>query len=123
MEEIIEKTKFCKYCDQKIAKDAVICIHCGRQVEELKGPQNPQFIINNSNSNVNTNINKSNGYVGKSKNKWIPLLLCIFTICGHKFYKGRFGIGVLFLFTVGLFGIGWILDIIAILTKSNPYYV
>lgn len=57
------------------------------------------------------------------KNKWIALALCIFTICGHKFYEGKFGMGILYLFTMGLLGIGWILDIISLLAKPNPYYV
>ena len=29
-------TKFCKHCGQVIPADAVICTHCGRQVEELR---------------------------------------------------------------------------------------
>lgn len=60
---------------------------------------------------------------GCTKNKWISLLLCIFTVCGHKFYEGKVGMGVLYLLTFGLFGIGWILDIIALIKKTNPYYV
>lgn len=31
--------------------------------------------------------------------------------------------GILYLLTIGLFGIGWIVDIILILMKSNPYFV
>lgn len=59
----------------------------------------------------------------KEKNKWISLLLCIFTICGHKFYEGKIAIGILYFLTAGLFGIGWIIDIFLLLSKSNPYYV
>lgn len=59
----------------------------------------------------------------KEKNKWISLLLCIFTICGHKFYEGKIAIGILYFLTAGLFGIGWIIDIFILLSKSNPYYV
>ncbi len=51
MEEAQLKTKFCKYCGQKIAEDAIICTHCGRQVEELKSNNKPDnIIINNSSS-------------------------------------------------------------------------
>lgn len=28
----------------------------------------------------------------------------------HRFYLGHIGMGILFLFTFGLFGIGWIID-------------
>ncbi|MFR9048827.1 MAG: TM2 domain-containing protein [[Clostridium] leptum] len=29
---------------------------------------------------------------------------------GHKFYEGKAGTGILYLFTGGLFSIGWIID-------------
>lgn len=61
----------------------------------------------------------------KEINKWSALLLCLFFgVFGvHKFYEGKKGIGILYIFTLGLFGIGWIVDLIIILTKPNPYYV
>ena len=31
--------------------------------------------------------------------------------------------GILYLLTVGLFGIGWFIDCLVLLFKSNPYYV
>lgn len=60
---------------------------------------------------------------GREKNKWIALCLCLFTLCGHKFYEEKFGLGVVYLLTAGLFGIGWIIDLISILIKPNPYYI
>ena len=116
-------TKFCKHCGQKIAEAAVICPHCGCQVEEIKKSSDQQQIIIN-NSNVNTNVN-NNGRGGRAKNKWVALLLCFFlgVVGAHKFYEGRIGTGILYIFTVGLFGIGVIIDLIALLFKPNPYYV
>ncbi len=119
------KTKFCKFCGERIPEDAVICRFCGRQVEELsRSTATPQVVINNSNSNVNTNTN-INGYMGKCRNKWVALILCIFLgfVGAHKFYEGRIGAGILYLLTLGLFGIGWIIDIIVLLFKPNPYFV
>ena len=51
--------------------------------------------------------------------------MCLFLgfIGAHKFYEGKTGAGILYIFIVGLFGIGWIVDTIAILLKPNPYYV
>ena len=119
--------KFCKHCGEKIPSDAVICTHCGRQVEELKGSEQPNIVINNSNanSNVNTNTNVNAGFVGRAKNKWVALLLCIFfgALGAHKFYEGKIGMGILYLFTGGLFFVGWIIDIFVLLAKPNPYYV
>lgn len=125
METTEAKTKYCKYCGEKIPEDAVLCTHCGRQVEQLKNEQ-PQVIINNSNSNINNNVNRNNGsYRSGAKNKWVALLLCIFLgyLGVHKFYEGKILLGIVYLCTFGLFGIGWFVDCIALLFKPNPYYV
>lgn len=122
-------TKFCKHCGQQIPLEAVICTHCGCQVEEMKSaaPAAGQIVINNSNNNVNTNTNINGAGVphGKPKNKWIALVLWLLLglFGGHKFYEGKIGTGILYLFTCGLFCIGWIIDFFVILNKPNPYYV
>ena len=80
-----EKLKFCKYCGEKIPEDAIICTKCGRQVEELKrNNENNQIIINNNNSASAaasaSAVATGYGYGhGKQKNKWVALVLCIFT--------------------------------------------
>lgn len=121
------KTKFCKYCGGKIPEDAVLCTLCGRQVEEAKSQSGqPSIIINNENINTNANVNKNSAMrPGRPKNKWVSLLLCLFLgfLGAHKFYEGKVGIGILYIFTGGLFVIGVIVDFIVILTKPNPYYV
>lgn len=117
-----EATKFCKHCGEKIPADAVICMKCGRQVEEIKSEATaqPNIVITNTNTNVN-----NNGMMGREKNKWVALLLCFFlgVVGGHKFYEGKAGMGILYIFTCGLFGIGVLIDFISILLKRNPYYV
>ena len=123
------KTKFCKHCGAKIAEEAVLCIHCGRQVEEIKNQaQQPSIVINNDNNNANTNTNTNqNGLrgFGRPKNKWVALALCFFLgfLGAHKFYEGKAGLGVLYILTVGFFGIGIFVDFITILFKPNPYFV
>lgn len=118
--------KFCKHCGQKIEKDAVVCIYCGKQVETLEQNSQPQVVINNSNMNTNTNINKNTNVTAnkKAKNKWVSFFLCLFLGCvgAHKFYEGKIGMGILYLCTGGLLFIGVIIDLIAILSKPNPYY-
>lgn len=128
-----QATKFCKFCGGTIAEDAVMCTHCGRQVEELKSAQsNPNIVINNSNTstnvNTNTNVNANvNGgiYMGVPRNKWVALCLCFFLgfFGAHKFYERKAGMGILYLLTGGLCMIGVTIDFIALLFKPNPYFV
>lgn len=71
------------------------------------------------NKNVTTSKN------GRSVDKWVSFLLCLFLgfFGVHKFYEGKTAIGIIYILTCGLFGIGWIVDLISILLKPNPYYV
>ena len=52
------------------------------------------------------------------KSKTIALILCIFLgyLGAHYFYVGRIGRGLVALFTLDFFLIGWIIDIIKIAT-------
>lgn len=51
------------------------------------------------------------------------LVLCVlFGYFGvHKFYEGKIGLGILYLLTFGLFGIGWIIDIALLAIKSEEH--
>lgn len=115
--------KFCQHCGKPIDKECIVCTICGKQVGQIK-PDQQQIIINNSNTNTNANMN-INGYHGRMKNKWVAFFLCLFLgiVGAHKFYEGKLGMGILYIFTLGIFGIGWIIDLVAILLKPNPYFV
>lgn len=82
----------------------------------------PQIIINNANNNTNTNVNNNMGFgaMVSPKSKMVAFLLCLFLgVFGiHRFYVGKIGGGILFLLTFGVFGIGWILDLIKILSGT-----
>ena len=94
--------KFCQYCGAEIDKEAVVCVKCGKQLKSLEG-------------------------VGKKGpfSKWTAFLLCFFLggLGIHKFYEKKTGMGVLYIFTCGLFGIGVLVDLIKILCGPDPYYV
>ena len=122
-----EKTKYCKHCGEKIPEDAVICTKCGRQVEDIKKNGNDQIIINNNNSAsaaASATSVVAGGY-GRLKDKWIAFFLCLFLgfFGAHKFYEGKTGLGIVYLCTGGLCGIGVIIDLVTLIFKPNPYYV
>ncbi len=101
----------CNYCGYtKVVETHQSHPNVAQQVnyQNQTNPQ-PQVVINNI--NLNTVSNKS---------KWIAFILCfMFGIFGlHRFYVGKIGSGLLYLFTGGFCGIGWIIDILLILTGS-----
>lgn len=116
--------KFCKHCGQQIAAAAVVCPRCGCQVEQMQQAAQPNIVINNANTNTNVN-NDCYGPHGRARSKWTAFLLCFFLgyIGAHKFYEGKTGMGILYLCTGGLCGIGWVIDTVALLFKPDPYYV
>lgn len=58
------------------------------------------------------------------KSKWVSFFLCLFfgLFGAHKFYEGRILLGILYICTAGLVGIGVIIDLIILFFKPNPYY-
>lgn len=70
---------------------------------------------NQTSSNQYTKIDYSSLPTSK-KSKTVTLLICIFFgyLGIHRFYVGKIGSGVVWLFTAGAFFIGWISDIVKI---------
>lgn len=58
------------------------------------------------------------------KRKWVAFFLCLFfgVFGAHKFYEGRILLGVVYILTAGIAGIGVIIDRIILFLKPNPYY-
>lgn len=75
-------------------------------------------------SSGNTSTTASNAG-GTQKSKWVAFVLCLLLghFGAHKFYEGKYGMGLLYLFTFGLAYIGVIVDLFAIWKKTDPYYV
>lgn len=122
----VVKKKFCQHCGAQIDSDCVVCPNCGKQVSELSGGGNDKNIIINNNNSASASAS-ANMYVpiGRAQNKWVALFLCLFLgfLGGHKFYEGKIIMGILYIFTCGLFGIGIFIDLIILLMKPNPYFV
>lgn len=108
---------FCSKCGKEIDNEAVVCPHCGVPTANYQRPQEqPQVVINNTNTNTNVNTNVVGGAMVSRKSKIVALILCIFLgeFGFHRFYVGKVGTGIIWLCTMGLCGIGYIIDIVMI---------
>ncbi len=94
---------FCYKCGSQIDDEAVVCPKCGCAT---KNYQTADYTQRDEDASV--------------KSRLVALLLCIFLgeLGVHRFYIGKIGTGILWLFTFGLFGIGWIVDIIMVACGS-----
>lgn len=96
-----KKKTYCINCGREVGNNAY-CPHCGQRTES-----DPWAAAARPSSSENHS----------EKNKWVAFLLCLFLggIGAHRFYVGKFGTGILYLFTSGCLGIGSLIDLILIL--------
>ncbi len=108
------QTKFCKFCASVIDKDCVVCPCCGKQIEPLKVTSQPVY--------YNQQYMRP---VGKPKDRTTALILWLFfgIFGGHKFYEGKTASGILYICTMGGFGICWFFDFFRLISKPKTYYV
>lgn len=138
----------CKNCGAEVGIEYRLCPYCHSEIDYPDDDQpviiqhiyntpppnqqypNQQYLNqqypnqqypNNQYPNYNTPYQNQpyNPYVS-SKSKVMAITMCIvfggFGI--HRFYVGKVGTGILYMFTLGLFGIGWIHDVVKICTNT-----
>lgn len=73
----------------------------------------------------NSAASRSASYFSREKDKWTAFFLCLFLgfTGAHKFYEGKTTLGIIYLCTFGLCGIGWLVDLVLILRKPKHYEV
>ena len=108
--QIARPGKYCQYCGSLIDYESVICPKCGVPV-----------------ASIQMNYIKNQGI---SEKDWLTaLLLCLFLggLGIHRFYVGKTATGILWLLTLGFFGIGSLVDFILIccgsFTDKDGYYL
>lgn len=91
----------CERCGQDLLPDAIYCKQCGEPVDGGRRPRRRAF--------------KEEEQVS-DRSRLIALLLCVLLgyLGFHRFYVGKFGTGVLWLLTLGLFGVGCLVNTILI---------
>lgn len=109
----------CKNCGAEVGIEYRLCPYCYSEIEYPKNNNQPNIIIQNVVPNTNqpfTNQNRIGNLQISPKSKNTALILCaLLGLLGiHRFYAGKIGSGLLYFLTFGLFGLGWIYDIIKI---------
>lgn len=126
---------FCTKCGNTIEDDYDFCPKCGAKVyrdQEQKDQYKEEYqdiaeeVYRDGYEDGYRVANQERYQYGEIWcNKWITLLLWLFlgVIGGHKFYERKIGMGILYIFTVGGFGVGLLIDLVVILGRPTYYRV
>lgn len=97
---------FCEYCGARMPVERV----------ETQTINTEKVVVNNyyypQGERVSATVAPQETAASR-KSRTVALVLCILLgyFGAHRFYVGRYGLGVLYLLTIGVFGIGWLVDI------------
>lgn len=121
----------CKHCGAEVGSEYRLCPYCRTELEYPTQNQNngggqPTIIVQNVISNENAVSNRNNvGYAvrgiacsPKSKKLTLILAIALGFLGIHRFYVGKVGSGIVWLFTGGGFFFGYIYDIIKVLSGT-----
>ena len=125
---------YCSYCDSRIIPEGDVLQKIryerkksGRSWAEAEKKANWEIPRSDGYYDVTRVGNREPLAAASSKSRLLALLFAVFLgpVGVHRFYCGKIGTGILYIFTGGLFGIGTIVDIILIacgrFTDSDGY--
>ena len=104
---------YCTKCGAMLDDSAVICPRCGCATQNYRPGYNPRQPVRTC----------------SPKSRLAAILLCVFLggLGIHRFYVGKIGTGILYTLTLGIFGIGTLVDLIKIVlgkfTDKNGNYI
>lgn len=111
----------CPNCGAPRRADDRFCIYCKADFDQPRVDKQEVHIHYHQESRPEPQVKVERVYVPmerrSTRSRLLTLLLCFFlgTLGVHKFYLGKIGMGILYLLTSGLFGIGWVVDLVVLL--------
>lgn len=115
----------CPNCGAPRSVEAECCPYCKAQFDKVPPEKQEVHIHYHQEKHAEPEVRVEHIYTPvekrSSRSRLAALLLCFFLglLGAHKFYLGRFGLGIVYLLTYGFFGIGWLIDMIVLLV-GNP---
>ncbi len=107
----------CRNCGAGVHEGMEKCLYCGSYLPKVAAPKPEDKQPERRAAQVYAPLMTGNYRLTSRKSRWVAFVLCLclgmFGI--HKFYVGKTVQGVVYLFTFGLFGVGWLVDLVRIL--------
>ncbi len=95
------RPRYCPRCGRELLPDGAYCPQCAQPI-----PPDQRYWIEE--------------YEVSPKSRLVALILCVLLgyLGVHRFYVGKIFTGILWLLTGGLFGVGYLIDIVLIATGA-----
>ncbi|MHA1516420.1 MAG: NINE protein [Candidatus Heimdallarchaeaceae archaeon] len=110
---------FCPNCGTSLEQGVKFCANCGKQIQEPTQQQPVQQLMQQQQQVVVVQ-QPMQQQPPSPHSRGVALILCIFLgyLGLHRFYVGNVGMGIVYLFTLGIFGFGPFIDFFSILFGS-----
>ena len=112
----------CEYCGSSVLAGDRFCIKCGAPLPDEPDVQEMVDMVMNAqavpqNSKRQDAAQRREKPLRKGKSRLAAGLLCFLLgyTGAHRFYTGHWVLGILYLFTGGLFFFGWVIDLLRII--------
>ena len=108
----------CEHCGAPVKTDDRFCTYCGTRLayDTCQTQAAQPVVVNVYQQQSSERVVYVDRYVQKvsEKSRLVALLWCLFlgVIGAHKFYEGKYGMGVLYLLSGGVSGVGVVVDLL-----------